>query len=73
MDSEPIDAGEAPEFAGLDPIDVTIVVDDQGRLVQGEEVFGAWFDGDLFDFDQTLASTWVGLWAPLSRRGRGAG
>jgi len=33
-DGEPFESEEAPDFASLDPIDVTVVVDEQGNLVQ---------------------------------------
>jgi hypothetical protein len=39
VDGESVDSGEAPEFAALDPIDVTIVVDEQGNLIQNGETF----------------------------------
>jgi hypothetical protein len=34
VDGEPVDGNAAPEFASLDPIDVTVVVDEQGNLIQ---------------------------------------
>jgi hypothetical protein len=34
VDGEPVDSGEAPDFAELGPIDVTVVVDEQGNLIQ---------------------------------------
>ncbi|HVR77195.1 MAG TPA: hypothetical protein VMS99_02265 [Acidimicrobiia bacterium] len=36
VDGEPVDSDEAPDFAALDPIDLTIVVDEQGKLIQKE-------------------------------------
>lgn len=36
VDGEPVDSDEAPDFAALDPIDLTIVVDEQGNLIQEE-------------------------------------
>jgi hypothetical protein len=33
VDGEAIESDDAPDFASLDPIDVTVVVDDQGNLV----------------------------------------
>lgn len=35
VDGEPIDSGDVPEFAPIGPIDVTIVVDEQGNPVGG--------------------------------------
>jgi len=51
VDGEPFDSEEAPDFASLDPIDVTVVVDEQGNLVQedlsgGEDPLAGIF-GDL--------------------------
>ena len=40
VDGEPFESEEAPDFASLDPIDVTVVVDEQGNLVQ-EDPAGA--------------------------------
>jgi len=37
VDGEPVDSGETPEFAALEPIDVTVTVDDQGNLILGDE------------------------------------
>ncbi|HSJ84914.1 MAG TPA: hypothetical protein VLA91_13985 [Acidimicrobiia bacterium] len=34
VDGEPFESEEAPDFASLDPIDVTVVVDEQGNLVE---------------------------------------
>ncbi len=33
VDGEPIDQGEIPEFASLDPVETTVVVDEQGNIV----------------------------------------
>lgn len=50
IDGESVDSGEAPEFAALEPIDVTVVVDEQGNLIQDggtvEDPLGGMF-GDL--------------------------
>lgn len=51
VDDEPINADEAPDFATPEPIDVIIVVDEQGRLVRTGELFGGIFEGDLFDLE----------------------
>ncbi|MGH8872490.1 MAG: acid shock protein [Acidimicrobiia bacterium] len=34
IDGQPVDSDVAPDFATLDPIDVTVVVDEQGNLIQ---------------------------------------
>ncbi len=48
VDGEPVD--EAPDFAGVEPVNVTVIVDEQGNLIAGDEgiedPFGALF-GDL--------------------------
>jgi hypothetical protein len=50
VDGEPVDSDEAPDFASLEPIDVTVVVDEQGNLIQdgefGDDPLGGMF-GDL--------------------------
>lgn len=33
VDGEPIDSGEIPEFADIPPVDVTIIVDEQGNII----------------------------------------
>ncbi len=40
VDGEPVDSKEAPDFAAMEPIDKTVVVDEQGNVVSvdGEEV-----------------------------------
>jgi hypothetical protein len=40
VDGEPFESEEAPDFASLDPIDVTVVVDEQGNLVE-QDLSGA--------------------------------
>jgi hypothetical protein len=48
VDGEPVDSSEIPDFAEMEPVDVTVVVDEQGNLVQdgatGEDMLGS----DLF-------------------------
>jgi hypothetical protein len=39
VDGEPVDSGETPEFAAIEPIDVTVIVDEQGNIVtEGGEI-----------------------------------
>ena len=33
IDGEPVDSSDVPDFASLEPIDVTVVVDDQGNVI----------------------------------------
>jgi hypothetical protein len=51
VDGQPIESEQAPDFASLEPVDVTVVVDEQGNLVQegvagGEDPLAEMF-GDL--------------------------
>ena len=52
VDGEPVDPDEAPEFAMVEPIEVTIVVDEKGNIVGGDDLLGDIFGGglDMFDF-----------------------
>lgn len=45
------DVSEAPDFAAMDPIDVTIVVDEQGNVIHEGEVIEDPFGGAFGDFD----------------------
>lgn len=40
VDGEPVDASEIPEFASMEPIDVTVVVDERGNVISagGEDI-----------------------------------
>jgi hypothetical protein len=40
VDGESVDSSEAPDFATLEPIDVTVTVDEQGNLIRDEEAAG---------------------------------
>ncbi|HLE94851.1 MAG TPA: hypothetical protein VI689_00620 [Acidimicrobiia bacterium] len=51
IDGEPVDSSEVPDFASLEPVDVTVVVDEQGNVISagGEDIedpLGGMF-GDL--------------------------
>lgn len=37
MDGQPIEDGEIPDFTGVEPIDITIVVDEQGNVIPQDE------------------------------------
>jgi hypothetical protein len=43
IDGEPVDPAEIPDLAELEPVDVTVVVDEQGNVISGE-------GGNLEDF-----------------------
>ena len=47
VDGETIE--ELPDFAGLDPIDVTFLIDEKGRVIYDDEVIGDPFAGALGD------------------------
>jgi hypothetical protein len=47
VDGESVDSGDIPDFAAPEPVDVTVVVDEQGNIIpQGPEAEGPM--GDLF-------------------------
>lgn len=50
IDGEPADPAEIPDVAGMEPVDVTIVVDEQGNVIP-EDSAGADFLGGLGGFD----------------------
>jgi hypothetical protein len=50
IDGEPIDQTELPDFAELEAIDVTIVVDEQGNIIPDDDMFGDALGGDLGGF-----------------------
>lgn len=47
VDGEPVSPGEIPDVAQMPPIDLTIVVDEQGNPIPREEQPGDLFGGDL--------------------------
>jgi len=47
IDGESVAPGDVPDVADMDPIDVTIIVDDQGNLISGPGEIGDLFGGDL--------------------------
>ena len=51
VDGEPVDSSEVPDFASMEPVDVTVVVDEQGNVISAggddvEDPLGGMF-GDL--------------------------
>lgn len=50
IDGEPVDPTEIPDLAEMEPVDVTIVVDEQGNVIP-EDGFGADFLGALGGLD----------------------
>lgn len=58
IDGEPIDPTELPDMAEIEPVDVTVVVDEQGNIVRSDEdgmgdLFGG--SGDLGGFGDLAA------------------
>jgi len=55
IDGEPVDPSEIPDMAEMDPVDVTIVVDEQGNVIPddsgglGDELFGGLGGLDMMD------------------------
>lgn len=47
IDGEPVEPGDVPGVAEMEPIDVTIVVDEQGNIVSQPDEMGDLFGGDL--------------------------
>lgn len=47
VDGAPIEDTELPDFADLEPIDVTVVVDEQGNIIPQDDEFGDLFGGEL--------------------------
>ncbi len=47
VDGEPVQSGDVPDVAELEPIDLTIVVDEQGNLISEPGQMGDLFGGDL--------------------------
>ncbi|HUF14514.1 MAG TPA: hypothetical protein VMQ46_01340 [Acidimicrobiia bacterium] len=47
IDGEPVEEAEIPDIAELDPIDVTVIVDEQGNVIPEDEALGEDFLGGL--------------------------
>ncbi len=55
VDGEPIDQTDLPDFAELEAIDVTVVVDEQGNIILDDDMFGDALGGDLGGFGDLAA------------------
>jgi hypothetical protein len=55
IDGEPIDQTDLPDFAELEAIDVTVVVDEQGNIIPDDDMFGDALGGDLGGFGDLAA------------------
>lgn len=47
VDGEPIGDTDIPEFAELEPVDITIIVDEQGNIIPQDDELGDLFGGEL--------------------------
>lgn len=47
VDGEPVQAGDVPDVAEMQPVDITIIVDEQGNLISQPGEMGDLFGGDL--------------------------
>lgn len=47
VDGEPVQPGDVPSVAEMEPIDLTIIVDEQGRPISGPDEMSDLFGGDL--------------------------
>jgi hypothetical protein len=51
IDGDPVSSEDIPDFAGMEPVDVTVVVDEQGNVIPGDTALGEDFLGDLGGLD----------------------
>jgi hypothetical protein len=72
VDGEPVDSSEIPEIAEMEPVDVTIVVDEQGNVIPddssgpGEDFLGGLGGLDMLDQLGAAAGTGQFVGPPLS-------
>jgi hypothetical protein len=72
VDGEPVDSSEIPEMAEMEPVDVTIVVDEQGNIIPedtsglGEDFLGGLGGLDMLDQFGAAAATGQFVGPPLS-------
>lgn len=45
MDGEPLDTGKLPDFAEMAPVDVTVIVDEQGNVIPQDDRLGGFLGG----------------------------
>ncbi len=61
IDGEPVEGDQAPDFASLDPVDVTIVVDEQGNIIPEDSSSGDPLGGMFGDFSSLQNAPAPGL------------
>lgn len=49
VDGEPLDIDDLPDFTQLEPVDVTVIVDEQGNVIPQNDGFGDFLGGGLGD------------------------
>ena len=71
VDGEPVDSGDVPDLAGMEPIDTVVIVDEQGNIIPSDsefenELFGGL--GGFGSFDQLNPGAGLGQFVgpPLS-------
>ena len=47
IDGEPFEESEIPDFTEIEPIDITVIVDEQGNIIPQDDELGDLFGGDL--------------------------
>ncbi|MGA7097028.1 MAG: hypothetical protein WB245_05620 [Acidimicrobiia bacterium] len=61
IDGEPVEGDQAPDFASLDPVDVTIVVDEQGNIIPEDTGTADPLGGMFGDFSSLQSAPAPGL------------
>ncbi len=56
IDGASVEETEIPDFTELDPIDVTVIVDEQGNIIPSDDEFGDLFSGGLGAFEDLTGS-----------------
>jgi len=49
VDGEPLDVDDLPDFTRMEPVDVTLIVDEQGNVIPRDDEFGDFLGGGLGD------------------------
>jgi hypothetical protein len=49
IDGEPLDAADLPDFTQMEPVDVTLIVDEQGNVIPKDDEFGDFLGGGMGD------------------------
>lgn len=49
VDGEPLDVTDLPDFTQMEPVDVTLIVDEQGNVIPQDDEFGDFLGGGMGD------------------------